>query len=168
MGSCWRVRLQRPSELQRSLTPSVKRLFANWFWGSTTRTEQRRELPGVMLRLPCWQRRTRRREWRRTWSILYRASGTSKSRFHKNTLYRASGTIKVSLCFAPQRHLGHLEKSLLKALVPGCLQCCLVLRVYLGVFGSSKTSVNVPTRLCLEKLKMLPRSSLSTITMPSE
>jgi len=43
-----------------------------------------------------------------------------------------------------------------------------VLGVYLGVHGSSKTSVNVPTRLCLEKLKMLPRSSLSTITMPSE
>merc|ERR1712210_313658 len=55
-----------------------------------------------------------------------------------------------------------------QALVPGCPQCCLVFGVYLGVFGSSKTSVNVETRLCLEKLKMLPRSSLSTITMPSE
>merc|ERR1712192_39815 len=45
--------LERQSELQRSLTPNVKRLFVNWFWVSTTRTEQRRGLPGVMLRLRC-------------------------------------------------------------------------------------------------------------------
>merc|ERR1712181_198488 len=45
--------LQRQSELQRSLTPNVKRLFVNWFWVSTTRTEQRRGPPGVTLRLRC-------------------------------------------------------------------------------------------------------------------
>merc|ERR1719394_393681 len=52
--SSWRARLQRQRELLRNLTPSVRRLFANWYLESTTRTEQRREQPGAMLRLPCW------------------------------------------------------------------------------------------------------------------
>ena len=52
-----------------------------------------------LCRLPCWQRRTRRRGWRRTWSILYRASETSKSRFspQKHLVQSIGDDMKVFL-----------------------------------------------------------------------
>merc|ERR550517_1209898 len=41
------------------------------------RTVQKLQTEIDRMRLHCWQRRARRLGWRKTWSILYRASATS-------------------------------------------------------------------------------------------